>query len=293
MLGHGAAAPAAQNAQQNPQNVHRVCRGHRGEHSSLSLPVGSTAGSCSASHMVLGRVQNPHSPIPSPPCSLEAPIDAVTGTETRLSGPLHPEQTCTLFHFPFHSLLSGGCSTHPLEGSSRDDFLLLSNHSLLLFFKDFRTVTWKALWMMATALTRRKVGRAHGWVGAASMGQRWPCCRDPEGISAWQGDPTVGLRGLAGTLAVLVAVVGTGGHGPASPRYSYQQMPGCPSAPGRRSTAVGLEWCFLALIPCCADPVGLSPRSSWTLSLLSGCDRWFQEQETSCAWLSLHREPWY
>lgn len=22
---------------------------------------------------------------------------------------------------------------------------------------------------------------------------------------------------------------------------------------------MGLEWCFLALIPCCADPVGLSP----------------------------------
>lgn len=56
---------------------------------------------------------------------------------------------------------------------------------------------------------------------------------------------------------------------------------------------MGLEWCFLAPTPCCADPVGLSPRSSWTLSLLSGCNCWFQEQGTSCAWLSLHGEPWY
>lgn len=84
-----------------PQKVQRFCRRHQGEHSSLSLSVGSTAGSCSTRHMVLGRVQNPHSPIPSPLCSLEAPIDAATGTDTGpagtwLSDPLHPEQTCTL-----------------------------------------------------------------------------------------------------------------------------------------------------------------------------------------------------
>lgn len=48
----------------------------------------------------------------------------------------------------------------------------------------------------------------------------------PEGISPRQGDPTMGLRGLAGALAVLVAVVGTRGPGPASPRYSHQHMPG-------------------------------------------------------------------
>lgn len=99
----------------------------------------------------------------------------------------------------------------------------------------------------------------------------------PEGISPWQGNPTMGLRRLAGAPAVVVAVAGTGGPGPASTYYSHQQMPGCPSALGRGSMAVGLKWHFLAPTPCCAYPRGLSPCSSWTLSLLSGCDCWFQE----------------